>query len=92
MRVPPPKGALGFAPVIRQAFVLGVAGISLLARDPGCGSVDSSSSGANAPCTRDYDCTSGLECVGGVCTAPGGDGGPAKDSGSTPPKDAAGDG
>jgi hypothetical protein len=72
--------------VLRNAFVLGVAGLSLLARDPGCGGgVDSPSSGVNAPCTRDKDCADGLRCVEGVCTSPashdaGSEGG-AKDAG-----------
>jgi hypothetical protein len=70
--------------VIRQALVLGVASLSLLARDPGCSSVDSSgTSGANAPCTRDYDCKDGLTCRGGVCTGPSKDGGLSDGGGST---------
>ena len=76
--------------VLRQALVFGVAGFSLMARDPGCSGVDSTSSGPNAPCTRDYDCASGLICKGGVCAGPDGDGG-AKDSGSGA-KDGASDG
>jgi hypothetical protein len=73
--------------VIRHALLLAAASLSLLAREPGCGGVDSSSSGVNAPCTRDYDCASGLTCQQGVCTGPAVDAG--TDGGA---KDAAGDG
>jgi hypothetical protein len=75
--------------VVRHALVLGIASFSLVARDPGCGSVSSSLSGVNAPCTRDYDCASGLTCESGVCTGPPVDAGVPADSG---PKDAANDG
>jgi Dickkopf-like protein len=53
-----------------------------LGKDPGCGGVDSTTGGVNAPCTRDKDCTAGLTCLNGSCVAP--------DSG-LPPPDAASD-
>jgi hypothetical protein len=56
--------------VVRHALVLGFASLSLVARDPGCGSAGSSSNGPNAPCTRNYDCASGLSCLSGVCSGP----------------------
>jgi hypothetical protein len=59
--------------VIRQALLVGFAGLSLLAKTADCGDVDSSSSPVNAPCTRDNDCMSGLTCQGGVCSGPGGE-------------------
>jgi hypothetical protein len=75
--------------VLRHALVLGVAGLALLATSLGCSDVDSSSSGANAPCTRDYDCEGDLTCQQGVCAAPEGDGGSVDASAG---KDAAADG
>jgi hypothetical protein len=94
--------------VLRQAKHPGAAklfafGLMLgVARDPGgCGGVDSSStSGVNAPCTRDKDCKDDLACQKGVCTAPSTDGGAgdgsadgsASDSGEAGAKDAAGGG
>jgi hypothetical protein len=57
--------------VVRQAFAakLAALGIALVfARDPGCGGVESTSSGINAPCTRDRDCKDELTCEKGVCT------------------------
>ena len=59
--------------MVRQAVVakLAALGIALLfARDPGCGGVESTSSGVNAPCTRDHDCKDELTCEKGVCTGP----------------------
>jgi len=57
----------------------------MLARDPGCGAVDSSSSsGVNAPCERTSDCADGLTCTDGVCAGPNEDAGDeagAKDAG-----------
>jgi hypothetical protein len=41
-----------------------------LLRGPGCGEVDSPENGANAPCTRNFDCVSGLVCDQGVCVPP----------------------
>lgn len=38
-------------------------------RDPGCGSGKESSSGPNAPCTRERDCRKGLVCAKGVCVS-----------------------
>jgi hypothetical protein len=75
--------------VLRHALVFGVAGLSLLSRDPGCGGgVDSEPSGVNAPCTRDKDCGDGLKCTDGVCTSP-----TPHDAGSeSGAKDAAADG
>ncbi len=71
-----------------------------LAHDPGgCGSVDSSSSGLNAPCTRSKDCSGHLVCTQGVCTDDDADSGSSgnalPDSGgrdATPAGDAADDG
>ena len=76
--------------MVRQAFVakLTALGFALLfARDPGCGGVDSTESGLNAPCTRDKDCKDELTCQKGVCSGPekgdaATDAGP-KDTGST---------
>ena len=59
--------------MIRQALAakLFTVGIALgFANDPGCGSVDSPSSGINAPCTRTKDCKGDLVCEKGVCTSP----------------------
>jgi hypothetical protein len=56
--------------VIRHTLVAGAMLLGL-AHDPGgCGSVDSSSSGPNAPCTRSKDCRDGLTCERGVCSGP----------------------
>jgi hypothetical protein len=76
--------------VIRNALAakvvtLGIAAYGV-AHDPGCGSVDSTSSGVNAPCTRDKDCRGDLVCEKGVCTT--GDAG----AGDAAPGDAAHDG
>ena len=46
------------------------AGLLAAAYDPSCGDVDSTSSGPNAPCTRDRDCRDGLVCGHGVCVDP----------------------
>ena len=75
--------------MLRTAIVFGVAGFSMLARDPGCGGgPDSDPSGVNAPCTRDKDCHDELRCDDGVCTSP-----TPRDAGSeSGPKDAAADG
>jgi hypothetical protein len=83
--------------VVRHALVLGLASLSLVARDSGCGSVDSSSGGVNAPCTRNYDCTNGLSCLSGVCTGPSEDAGGPEDgsppeAGGEAGKDAGADG
>jgi hypothetical protein len=75
--------------VVRHALLLGFASLSLVAHDSDCSGVDSSSSGVNAPCTRDTDCASGLTCQGGVCTGPAVDAGTEDGGGS---KDAASDG
>ena len=75
--------------VVRHALLFGFASLSLVGRAYDCGAVDSSSSGVNAPCTRDNDCASGLTCQGGVCTGPAVDAGAPDAAGS---KDAAGDG
>ena len=65
-------------------LVLAVA-LLALAREPGCGGVDSTENGPGAPCTRDKDCTTG-SCVHGVCAgadagAPDDGGGDASDGG-----------
>ena len=75
--------------VVRHALLLGFASLSLAGRAYDCSGVDSSSSGVNAPCTRDSDCASGLSCQGGVCTGPAVDAAAPDAAGS---KDAAGDG
>ncbi len=55
---------------MRGAAVL-LVGLALIAwRDPGCGGVDTTTSGPNAPCTRDKDCNDGLTCAHGVCASP----------------------
>jgi hypothetical protein len=77
--------------VFREAVVLGVASLSLFssrAGPGGCGGEDASSSGVNAPCTRNYDCATGLTCNSGLCAGPnedaGGDaGGGGKDAASS---------
>ena len=53
---------------MRSAFLVVIALIA--ARDTSCGGVDSTSSGPNAPCTRDKDCKEGLACTRGVCVNP----------------------
>jgi hypothetical protein len=71
--------------VVRGALLLGVAAVALYASGAGCGSAVDSSSGLNAPCTRDKDCQDGLTCEEGVCTGPsvdaGGDASDASDAG-----------
>jgi hypothetical protein len=75
--------------VLRHALVLGVAGLSIAARGPGCGGFESSSAGLNAPCTRDTDCESGLLCQAGVCTGPLEDAAPPPEAGPSQMGDAA---
>ncbi len=75
--------------MVRRALVFGFASLALAARDPGCGGVDSTSAGVNAPCTRTGDCANGLTCESGVCTGPLNDGGSSAEGGI---KDAAIDG
>jgi hypothetical protein len=76
--------------VVRHAFAFGLA--TFVAGASGCGNVDSSSGGVNAPCTRDYDCASGLTCLSGVCTGPLEDADAPADTGVESGADAGGDG
>jgi len=72
--------------VVRHLVAIGFAlGI---ARDPGCGDVDSPRGAVNAPCTRDKDCQGdqGLVCREGVCADA--DAG-ASDAGNAQAKDVA---
>ena len=84
--------------MVRQAFVakLAALGIALVfARDPGCGGVESTESGINAPCTRDKDCKDDLTCERGVCTGPEIDAGvdsAARDASGSSVSDAGGGG
>lgn len=75
--------------VVRHVLVIALASLPFVPFGAGCGNVNSSSGGVNAPCTRDYDCASGLTCQSGVCTGPAQDAGVPSEAG---PKDAGGDG
>jgi hypothetical protein len=72
------------------AAVTGVGAAGLVGT--GCGSLDSTSAGVNAPCTRDNDCASGLTCQSGVCSGPMMDATAPQDAARDAPGDAAGDG
>jgi hypothetical protein len=78
--------------VVRYVVACGIAAVlgSVLARDPGCGGVDSPSGSVNAPCTRDKDCSDPLVCREGVCVPL--DAGAPSDAGDAASKDAARDG
>ena len=78
--------------MVRHALVAGFACLSLAACASGCGNVDSSSGGVNAPCTRDYDCAGGLSCVSGVCAGPVDDASSPAEAGTEAGLDAGGDG
>ncbi len=74
--------------MIRHAAIAGVL-LGIAAHDPSCGSVDSSSKGLNAPCTRAKDCAAGLVCPSGVCVLP--DAGDEAGGDAAAAQDAAGD-
>jgi hypothetical protein len=66
--------SVGMTSLLLAASVAGVAAVAgvgaLGVLGVGCGSLDSTSAGVNAPCTRDNDCASGLTCQSGVCSGP----------------------